>query len=483
MAAQAVAAIPAIPAPLTGVPFMKASHFQLGAEPQAPVTARQPFSHSQFPPRWGVFRPPPAPLPCSGHVLGPPGGDSGETCSETRLAFPEKPLQPVAPFVPPESCVRMHSDPHVRVLTSETRDSFPCPQSPQLPPGLPAAQLQKDNIPCGDREKIRLPASIYSTSYPAHGVQPARPRPSRWGCVPTIRGDGQSYYNTSYQAQFKGEWSPPAKPSGKHISSIKFGDPTSSGFTSEQKYAYTAPDKKGHRVYDKEHAVSQIHQTNVRLGDGCSRFSTSTSELFPAHEPEPVTTVRPNKNASSILRGDEDPERNRALTATTTTRLSYPETDRWNFTLKPDVLLQKHRSNICLGDERSGSRFFNTTHQTDYQPHCQGQRVMADGKNHRESHIPFDYHNERSVTTTQAMLVPHRQQKQRLSEDMLQQMKSSHLELPWKVPDLFRTEQRDVFTPKSRGPAEISNANCQVSSVPLGTLKKYCPKRRVHFTP
>lgn len=99
----------------------------------------------------------------------------------------------------------------------------------------------------------------------------------------------------------------------QHISSIKFGDPTSSGFTSEHKYAYSAPDKKGHRyeqesppgvpwscsfwwtllfehllpcrVYDKERAVSQVHRTSVRLGDGCGRFSTSTSELFPAREP------------------------------------------------------------------------------------------------------------------------------------------------------------------------------------------------------
>ncbi|PKU30586.1 hypothetical protein llap_19110 [Limosa lapponica baueri] len=40
---------------------------------------------------------------------------------------------------------------------------------------------------------------------------------------------------------------------------------------------------------------------------------------------EPATIVRPNKNASSIPRGDEDPERNQALTRITTTQLSYPE--------------------------------------------------------------------------------------------------------------------------------------------------------------
>ncbi|XP_029889550.1 testis-expressed protein 45 [Aquila chrysaetos chrysaetos] len=482
---MAASAVPVIPEPLTGLPFLKASHLQLGDERRAPGSARRPFSHSQFPPFWGVYRPAPAAPPRSGWVLSPTGRDGGETCSETRRAFPEKPLQPVAPVVPPESCVRMHADPRIHVLSSATRESFPCPHTPLQRPPLPTAKKWKDNIPCGDREKIRLPPSVYTFSYPAHEIQPAaRPRHLHRGCVPTIKGDGQSYYHTSYQAQFKGEWSPPAKPSEKRMSPIKFGDPRSSGSVSEQKHAYSAPKKKTHRVYDKEHAASQLHRTNLQLGDGCTRFSTLTSELFPVHSLEPVTTARPNKYASSIPRGDEDPERNRALARTTTTKLSYPETDRWNFTPKPDLLLQKYRSNVCLGDERSDSHFFSTTQQSDYQPPHQSQRVMADSKRHRESHIPFNYHTgESSVTTMQAMLVPHRQQKQRLSEDMLQQIKYSHLGLPWRAKDLFRTEQKDEFTPKSRGPAEIQKASSQVSCVPLGTLREYCPRRKVLFAP
>ncbi|NXT31001.1 TEX45 protein, partial [Pelecanoides urinatrix] len=481
---MAASAVPAIPAPLTGLPFLKASHFQLGAERWAPGSDRQPFSHTQFPPFWGVYRPAPAPPPRSALVLSPAGGDGGETCSETRLAFPERPLQRVAPVTPPGSQVRMHADPRIRVLASETRESFPCPRSPLQRPPLPTAEKRKDNIPRGDREKIKLPPSVYAFSYPAREILPAaRPWRSHRGCVPTIKGDGQSYYNTSYQAQFKGEWSPPAKPSEKHLSPIKFGDPRGSGSISEQKHAYIAPDKRTHRAYDKECAAAQIHRTNLQLGDGCTRFSTSTSELFPVHNLEPVTTAHPNIYASSLPRGDEDPERNQALARTTTTQLSYPETDRWNLAPKPDLPLQKHQSNVRLGDDCSGSRFFSTTQQSDYRPPRQSQRVTADSKSHRESHIPFNYHNESSVTTTQAMLVPHRLQKQRLSEDMLQQIKYSHLGLPWRAQDLFRTEQKDEFTPKSRGPAEIQKANCQVSCVPLGTLKAYCPQRKVLFAP
>lgn len=146
------------------------------------------------------------------------------------------------------------------------------------------------------------------------------------------------------------------------------------------------------RIYDKERAVFQIHHTNLQLGDGCTRFSTSTSELYPVHDLEPVAIAHPNKNASSIPRGDEDPERNRALARMTTTQFFYPETGRWNFSPKPDLLLQKHQSSICLGDDRSGSCYFSTMQQSDYQPPRQTQRVTGDSKNQRHSHIPFNYH-------------------------------------------------------------------------------------------
>ncbi|KAM6310724.1 LOW QUALITY PROTEIN: stabilizer of axonemal microtubules 5 [Podargus strigoides] len=305
----AASAVPVIPAPLTGRPFLKASPFQLGAE-----RAQQPFSHTQSPPFW-VHRPRPAPAPRSGQARSSAGAGGGAACSETRLALPERPLQPVAPVVPRESAVRMHADPRIRVLTSAMRESFPCPHAPPQRPPLPGG---KDRIPRGDREKIRLPPSVHTFSYPA---QPA-----------------------------------------------------------------------------------------ARL------------------------------------------------------RHSHGETPRKHLLI-------------------SGSHFFTTTQQAEYQPPHQSQRVTADSKSHRESHKPFNYHNESFVTTTQAMLVPHRQQKQRLSKDKLQQMKSSHLGLPWEVQDLFRTEQRDEFTPKSRSPAEIQKANTHVSCVPLGTLKGYRPQKEVCFTP
>ncbi|XP_009981770.1 PREDICTED: uncharacterized protein LOC104376818, partial [Tauraco erythrolophus] len=191
-------------------------------------------------------------------------------------------------------------------------------------------------------------------------------------CVPVIQGDGQSYYETSHQAQFRGQWSPPAKPSKKRLSAIKFGDARISGSMSEQKHAFRAPDKRTHRTYNKEHAASQIHRTNLQLGDGCTRLPTSTSELFPVHNPD-----------------------------------------------------------------------------------------------------------ESSVSTMQALLVPHGQQKRQPSKDVLQQIKHSPLGLPRRAQDVFGTEQEDEFTPKSRAPAGMQKTNSQVSCIPQGTRKGSCPRRKL----
>ncbi|XP_010023299.1 PREDICTED: uncharacterized protein C19orf45 homolog, partial [Nestor notabilis] len=243
-------------------------------------------------------------------------------------------------------------------------------------------------------------------------------------CDPAVKGDGQSCYHASHQARFKGEWSPPAKPSEKHTS-IKFGDPRIGGSMSEQKHAYSAPGNRTHRAYDKEHAASQIQHTNEQLGDGCTRFSTSTSTQFPAYDLG-----------------------------------------------KPDLLLHKQPTKLCLGHEHPGSRWFSTTQQSDYHPPRQSERVVAD----RRSHIPFHCHNECSVSTMKATLVPHRQKKQRPSEEMLQQIKYSQPGRPWRAQDLLSTEQKDQFTPKFRGPADIQNF--QVSCIPLGTLNRHCPQRK-----
>ncbi|XP_077698121.1 stabilizer of axonemal microtubules 5 isoform X3 [Eretmochelys imbricata] len=432
-----------IPAPLTGIPFLKASHFQIGFDhrPQGNVV-ESPF-RTDFPPLWGSYKPGPILLPNSKDVLNQDMDKAKETWSETHLAFPVRSLEPKPKVCPPESHLRMHADSQTKIFTSAARESYPWPD----------VILQR----------------------------PASTRADYRG-IPTIKGDRCSYFGTSYQAQFEGGWIPPVKSCGKSKSSIVFGDPRSSVSTSEEKHAYTLQDTRNRRVYSKECAAFQIHKTNITPGDGCTRFFTVTLESFPQRELAPMKVTCLSKQTSSIPKGDENLERGRERATTTTSRFFHTQLDLGEHPPQPDVPPWRQQSKVPLGDRHLNACFFSTTQHSDYQPPPESQRETSSSKSHHESHMPFNYPTGKgAVTTTQAMLVPHRQQTLRPSEESLQQIKYSHLVPPWQGQRFFGTEHQDEFTPKYSGPVIICGGNFQVSSIPLGTLKKYNPQRRMIF--
>ncbi|XP_075759058.1 stabilizer of axonemal microtubules 5 isoform X1 [Pelodiscus sinensis] len=475
-----------IPAPLTGIPFQKASHFQLGFDhrPQGSVV-ESPF-RTDFPPLWGNYKSNPILPPSSKGVLNQDMDETRETLSETCRAFPVKPLEPKLQICPPESHLQMHADSQIKILTPTSRDNYPWPDVTLQAPTSTRADYNKkeDHFPCGDKDKLKLLPSVYQFSYPAHEIhQPVVRAPCRHlGGVPTIKGDKCSYYGTSYREQFEGGWIPPVKSCVQNKSSIVFGDPRSSVSTSEGKRAYTVPDTRNRRVYDKERAASQVYKTNVKPGDGHTRFGTVTLESFPLREPAPVKILGASKKASSVLRGDEDPGRNRERANATTNRFFHTPMDVGAGPPQPEVPPWRLRNNVSLGDKHLNACFFSTTQHSDYQPPPESRSQTSSSKSHFQSHLPFNYPTgEGAVTTTQAMLVPHRQRTLRPSEESLQQVKHSHLILPWKGQRFFGTEQQEQFTPKYSGPVTICGGSFQVSSVPLGTLKKYSAQRRVVF--
>ncbi|KAM9111838.1 stabilizer of axonemal microtubules 5 [Pangshura tecta] len=512
-----------IPAPLTGIPFLKASHFQIGFDhrPQGNVV-ESPF-RTDFPPLWGSYKPDPILLPNSKGVLNQDMDKARETWSETHLAFPVRSLEPKPKICPPESHLQMHADSQTKIFTSTARESYPWPDVMLQGPASTRADYNKeeDHFPCGDKDKLKLLPSVCRFSYPAYEIlEPIAKAPcAHLGGIPTIKGDGCSYYGTSYQAQFEGGWIPPVKSCGKSKSSIVFGDPRSSVSTSKEKHAYTLQDTWNHRVYDKERAAFQIHKTNIKSGDGCTRFFTVALESFPRREldtagrvlptlhltqeccgsdnlfrignpdrirflplPAPMKVTCLSKQTSSIPKGDEDLERSRERATTTTSRFFHTQIDLGEHPPQPDVPLWRLQSKVPLGDKHLNTCFFSTTQHSDYQPPPESQREASSSKSHLESHVPFNYPTGKgAVTTTQAMLVPHRQWMLRPSEKWLQQIKYSHLVPPWQEQRFFGTEHQDEFTPKYSGPVTICGGNFQVSSIPLGTLKKYCPQRRMVF--
>uniref|UniRef100_A0A8C8VKR8 Testis expressed 45 n=1 Tax=Pelusios castaneus TaxID=367368 RepID=A0A8C8VKR8_9SAUR len=474
-----------IPASLTGIPFLKASHFRTGFDhrPQGNVV-ESPF-RTDFPPLWGCYKPVPILPPNSKGVLNQDMDKARENWSETQQAFPGRSLEPVPKICPPESHLQMHADSKTNIFTSVARESYPWPDMTLRGPVLPEADYSKeeDHFPCGDKDKLKLLPSVYRFSYPAYEqLQPMVKAPCiHLGGLPTIKGDRCSYYGTSYQAQFEGSWIPPVKSSGKSKSSILFGDPRNVVSTGEEKHAYTVQDIENHSVYNREHAAFQIHKTNIKPGDGRTRFHTVTLESFPPRELAPMEITCANKQTSSVPRGDQDLERSREHATTTTSRFFHTQIDMRDCPPQPALTLWRRQSSVPLGDKHLTSCFFSTTQHADYQPPPESQREMASSERHLESHMPFNYPSEGAVTTTQAMLVPYRQRMHRPSEESLEQIKYSHLAPPWKGQRFFGTEHQDEFPPKYSGPVNICGGSFQVSSIPLGTLKKYSPQRRVVF--
>ncbi|KAM8987043.1 uncharacterized protein PRD47_018386 isoform 1-T3 [Ara ararauna] len=81
-------------------------------------------------------------------------------------------------------------------------------------------------------------------------------------------------------------------------------------------------------------------------------------------------------------------------------QLLCSQKDCRNLPPRPDLLLHKHPTKLCLGDEHPSSRLFSTTQQSDCQPPEQSERVMADSRSPRESHVPFNYHTDECSVTT-----------------------------------------------------------------------------------
>ncbi|XP_061457848.1 stabilizer of axonemal microtubules 5 [Rhineura floridana] len=464
-------------APLASPSFLRASHFQLAFDHRPEGnTVVSPY-RTDYPPRWGSYRRHPIlPPKCAG-VLNQDMDDSWDTRSETNLSYPPRRLEAKPAISPPSSHLKMHADSRHSTFTSVTHDSYPCPPSMlRNPPNR--VDKWDDSVPSGDKEKEALPDSLYQQSYPAHtGMRPAAKAPSRHlGGDSTLKGDGCTHYTTSYQSQYKGEWAPPAQSCNENVVSVVFGDPRYHQALTEQQRAYTPQHSEGPR-YDPDRAAAQVHQTNIQPGDGRQSFSTIMSESYPWKDPGPLHLLCTRKNKSSILRGDQDPKRNVENATMTNHRFYYREPNLKELLAQPAGKTLKGEGTVRLGDDRFAC--FSTTQHSDYRMPPETHKVDAKRWNLTESHIPFNYPASDPTTSTQDMLIPHRQPKHQLTEEELQKLKQSHFIHPWKEQRWFGTEQKDAYTNKYEGPITLSVGDFQRSSIPLGTIPKYSLRKKM----
>ncbi|XP_077187635.1 stabilizer of axonemal microtubules 5 [Paroedura picta] len=465
------------PAPLHGPAFFQASHFQLGFDrhPEG-STVVSPY-RSEYPPRWGThLRKPILPPACAG-VLNQDMGEPWDPQPEYLAAYPAWPLVARPGLCPPASRLRMHADPRHHVFASTAQLDYTYPAK-VLPPKLHHVDKWDDSIARGDKEKVPMPPSLYQQSYPApEGLSPAARAPSQHlGSDSTLKADGKTRFGSSYRDQYMGAWAPPAQRCHGDLVSVVFGDPRCHDPVSEQRHAYSAPHPADLCCYDAERANRQLFQTSTQAGDGRRRFSTIMRESFRPKEAGQASISYPHRNTSSILRGDEVPQRNEGKVTTTFFYYGEPSSGGRK-PLQPSSL--EGQLTLRLGDPRLGS--FSTTQQSDYCQPPETPKAGPQSSDHMKSNISFGFPDIGTSTTTQDMLVPHQLQKHHIPEELLQKIKHSHLAHPWRGQRWFSTEQREAYVDKYSGPVALVVGDCQTSSVPLGTMKKF--SRRPQWPP
>ncbi|ELV09988.1 hypothetical protein TREES_T100020096 [Tupaia chinensis] len=315
--------------------------------------------------------------------------------------------------------------------------------------------FDRDSVPPGDLAQLRIPPTTYRALYPPYDARPEPRAPCRHlGGPNTLKWGYGRQDETSYKRQFLGLPGPPALMCKRASSSVQLGDSTL-GFgplCSEQKQAYgpqgLSPDR-----YDQAQAAAHLHHVSIRPGDGLFHNRTTSSDHFYPREPEPFILHHDQTPESHILKGNWRP----GPGSLTTTR-EYFYGQRPPPTQPPGrhVCHEKLRSHVTLGEDKLLKHFFQTTMGSDYCPVDTNRPHKAPNLHLLSSNLPegtgeFDF-----LTTNQRMLKPHGTVRARITEEMLQRCKYSHVEPPLGGQRFFSTVYKDEFLPKHQRPAALT---------------------------
>ncbi|XP_017355676.1 testis-expressed protein 45 isoform X2 [Cebus imitator] len=469
--------------PMSQLDFLKASHFSLGPDLRLHEGTMLTTTHRDFA-YPGTTREPPS--------LQPPPAllfqldqrwDQEERVSEARRAFPP-------PSTPPwelqraqarertlamqASNLHLREDAHAGIGLSSARAAYDWPELPaRAGEQIRGARLifDRDSLPTGDRDKLRIPPTTHQALFPPHDARPQPRAPScHLGGPNTLKWDYKRQDGTSYQRQFQALPGPPALMCKRASSRVQLGDcKMSYGSTcSEQKQAYR-PQGLPEDRYDKTQAAAHIHYVSIRPGDGLFHDRTTKTEHFYAREPEPFVLHHDQTPESHILKGNWCPGPG---SLDTFMQYFYGQPPPPTQPPSRHVPHEKLQSHVTLGEPKLLRCFFKTTMGSHYCPSEWRQVKKAPNLHLQQSNLPqgtgeFDF-----LTMNQKMLKPHRTTPAPVTEEMLQRCKYSHMEPPLGELRFFSTQYKDEFPFKYPGPAVQRLNNPQDSFVPLGTPRQ-----------
>ncbi|MEJ1281858.1 testis expressed 45 [Cricetulus griseus] len=174
------------------VEFLKASHFSLGPDPRLHENTMQCTTHRDFPAYSGITPARrPAPPPPATVFQRDPHWASQKRVPEVRRAFsspPELPSRDQRLESIKEraramqiSNLHLHADAHPVLNLPIARSDYRWPElSPHTREDIRGARLifDRDSVPSGDREHLRIPPTSYQAHYQPHDAEPQPRVPS-----------------------------------------------------------------------------------------------------------------------------------------------------------------------------------------------------------------------------------------------------------------------------------------------------------------
>ncbi|XP_021091763.1 testis-expressed protein 45 isoform X2 [Mesocricetus auratus] len=473
--------------------FLKASHFSLGPDLRLHDGTMQCTTHRDFPAYSGITpaqRPASPPHPTVFQREG--RWAAQKRVSEVRRAFSPPPeLQSLDELRESTmerarsmqiSNLHVHADARPGLNLSTARTAY---RWPELPPDaredIRGARLNfdRDSVPSGDREHLRIPPTSYQAHYLPHDTAPQPRVPSsHLGGPNTLKWNYKGQEGTSYKNQFQALPGPPALMCKRASSSVNLGDCRVgySDLCSYMKQMYEPQELPPHR-YDKAQTAARIHKVSISPGDSLFHDRTTMNKHFYPREPEPFVLHHDKTPESHIMKGNWCPGPG---SLDTSTKFFYGESPPVTQPPRRHASHEKLKDHVTLGEARLFRDFFKTSMSSDYRPPDTKRRRRVFNFSLLQSSLPEGTGELDLLTTNQKMMKPHGKVRATMTEELLQKCKYSHIEPPLGGQRFFSTQYQDQFPFKYQGPLVLKLSNIQESHVPLGTPQKFgCWGQRV----
>ncbi|MBZ3881559.1 hypothetical protein SUZIE_163545 [Sciurus carolinensis] len=408
--------------------FLKASHFALGPDPRLHQGVMQSTVHRDFPAYPRATREQPRPPPPPSSVFQQDARWlAKEQVSEMHREFTPQDVKPPEEtrertLAMQSSNLRMHADERVGLSFSSAHAAYGWPEQPaHAREQIRGARLifDRDSLPPGDRDKLRVPPTTHQELFPPHDACPPPRAPSyHLGGPNTLKWDYKKQQGTSYQRQFQALPGSPALMCRRAASSVQLGDcrlgygPMCSELKQNHRPQGLPPDR-----YDKAQAAAHVHCVNIRPGDGLFHGRTTTSDHFCPWQPEPFVLYGDQTPKSHILKGNWRPGPGSLHTSMQFFYGQAPPRTQPSCRHIPHANLKCH---VTLGEEKLLGHFYQTTTGSQYCPQHVEQSQKAPNLHLTQSNLlrgtcEFDF-----LTMNQKMLKPHGKAKALVTEELLQ---------------------------------------------------------------